>query len=433
MPESVALSTDSSVSADSAAASPLPALPTTTLQFAWWAISSVPFVVWFGIGLAFLWVHNLYVNQGRLLYHPSPPGLPFKRTSDNPPPYNSPGAAVWGNGGLSWAEVRLRAADGMRLHGWFVRARPPPELTPESAAARFSRGAPTVVFFHANAGNLGLRMPNVAVLALHARVNVFIFDYRGYGDSEGSEAEISEPGLTADGVAALRSALSRSEVDPDRVFLFGRSLGGAVALAALAAAPAADRAAVAGVILENTFTSIADMVDVVLPSIAWLKPLILRIRWDSTVAIAGVTQPLLFISGEADALVPQRMMRRLHDLATVAADREFYSVPGGEHNDSFTKGGAEYILRVLNFMRRALERRGLQLYDFERMVEGVDPATESLASAGSGDAAVPRERLGVAAIDATSGAAALLPLPAAALGAGPDLLQALSPHGKAVA
>jgi len=130
-------------------------------------------------------------------------------------------------------------------------------------------------------------------------------------------------------VAALRAALSRADVDARRVFLFGRSLGGAVALAALAAAAPAERAAVAGVVLENTFSSISDMVDHVMPAIAWLKPLVLRIRWDSAAAIARVEAPLLLISGDADRLVPQSMMRRLQAAAVAAADVEFYSVAVG--------------------------------------------------------------------------------------------------------
>jgi len=428
-----------------AAAASLPAsLPSSWLSSLAGLAWRVPTMVWFGALLVAVWLHNLYVNQGAMLYHPAPPGLPFKRTSSNPPPYHSPGAAAWG-GGLSYAVLSLRAADGVRLHGWFVRARAPPGLAPPAAAARFARGAPTLVFYHANAGNLGLRLPNVAVLALQARVNVLIFDYRGYGDSD--DAVIDEPGLTADGVAALRAALARADADPARVFLFGRSLGGAVALAALAAAPAADRAAVAGVILENTFTSIADMVDHVLPAIAWLKPLILRIRWDSLAAVPAVAAPVLFISGDRDALVPQRMMRRLHDAAAAAPLREFYSVPGGEHNDSFQKGGAEYVLRLLAFMTRALQRRGLDLYNYEAMVAGAGaggddehaadsvrtpPAAagadaDTAAAAAATDAAVPRE---AAAVDAAGRIAAPAlppppPPPPAALGTAPALAQAL--------
>lgn len=140
-------------------------------------LSRVPWAVWLALASAFWFVHNLYVNQGKILYHPHPPGLPSKGTRGNPPPYNSPGAAAWG-GGLSWSELSLTAADGVRLHAWLVRARPPPTL-PRGIADAFSAGAPTLVFFHANAGNLGLRLPNVAVLAIKARVNVLIFDYRG--------------------------------------------------------------------------------------------------------------------------------------------------------------------------------------------------------------------------------------------------------------
>ena len=175
--------------------------------------------------------------------------------------------------GLRHDEVWLRADDGVRLHAWLV-------LQPAEAAAT----APTLIFFHGNAGNLGFRLPNIKALYYTARCNIFIIDYRGYGNSGG---EPSEAGLIADGQAALdylrtrRSPSGGSEgqsaVDPARLHLFGRSLGGAVALhlAALdaeqherqsaAAAQSGSASAplsppLAGVIVENTFASLADMV-----------------------------------------------------------------------------------------------------------------------------------------------------------------------------
>lgn len=201
-----------------------------------------------GVVLLSMFLFNLYKRQESLLYYPIVPGLPYKTTSSNPPPFNSP--AGWG---LRYDELNLETADGTRIHGWFVYA--------DGEVAK----APTVVFFHANAGNMGFRLPNVAMYAQACVSNVLIFDYRGYGDSEGSP---TEAGLELDAEAVMRYLDAKPDIDHRKVFFFGRSLGGAVAVrAATNLRRPEDK--LAGIILENTFTSIGDMVDHVMP---WLSP-----------------------------------------------------------------------------------------------------------------------------------------------------------------
>jgi fermentation-respiration switch protein FrsA (DUF1100 family) len=156
-----------------------------------WVFSSTPTLVWAGLFMFGAFLYNLHKNQNALLYHPVLPGAPqFRRTSDNPPPYSSP--ADWG---MPFEDVYMTTADRVRIHAWLVKA--PPSLDHASA--------PTVVFFHANAGNLGFRLPNLKVLHDAVKVNVLIFDYRGYGNSEGTP---DEPGLQLDGdvSAAARAA-----------------------------------------------------------------------------------------------------------------------------------------------------------------------------------------------------------------------------------
>lgn len=95
---------------------------------------------------------------------------------------------------------------------------------------------------------MGFRLPNVAMLARAMPANVLIFDYRGYGNSEGTP---TEGGLTLDIDAVMLHVSQRTDIDKRRVFLFGRSLGGAVAVRGAANQVHPERA-VAGVILENT-------------------------------------------------------------------------------------------------------------------------------------------------------------------------------------
>ena len=126
---------------------------------------------------------------------------------------------------------------------------------------------PNLIFFHGNAGNIGSRLPNIDLLVKRLNCNVLILAYRGYGHSEGKP---SEKGLQLDAEATLEYALNREDIDNDRIFVFGRSLGGAVA-----AQLAQNKGnSIKGIILENTFTSIADLVDVLMPFVAVFKSII---------------------------------------------------------------------------------------------------------------------------------------------------------------
>lgn len=98
-----------------------------------------------------------------------------------------------------------------------------------------------------------------------------------------------------------------------------------------------------GVILENTFLSISAMVDKIMPFfIRIFKPLVLRIKWNSDEAIPQLQCPILFISGDSDELVPPQHMKQLHDLAVNSQHKDFYTVFGGQHNDTWEKGGKDY-------------------------------------------------------------------------------------------
>ena len=192
---------------------PEPTPPLTPAGMVWSLLRRIPIAVWFGIALVGWYVINLYRNQNALLYHPVVPGLPFRAPHANPPPYDSP--ATWG---MAFDDVYITTADSVKLHGWFVR----PAHGIDSATA------PTVVFFHGNAGNVGFRLPNIDMFANQLRVNVLIFDYRGYGNSD--DAVIDEEGLKRDGEAVAAYIASRTDIDRRKVLLFGRSLGGAVAV-----------------------------------------------------------------------------------------------------------------------------------------------------------------------------------------------------------
>ena len=114
---------------------------------------------------------------------------------------------------MEYRDIWITTKDKVRLHAWFVKANPNPKL------------CRTLIFFHGNAGNVGARLPNIEVLVKNLKTNVLILAYRGYGDSEGKP---SEEGLKLDAEAVLEFALNDSEIDSDRIFVFGRSLGASV-------------------------------------------------------------------------------------------------------------------------------------------------------------------------------------------------------------
>ena len=223
--------------------------------------------------------------------------------------------------GLDGEEIWLESEDGVRLHAFFVSATDP--------------GGRAILFLHGNAGNASHRLPNAARLA-ELRADVLVLDYRGYGLSEGRPAEA---GLYADARAALTWLRDERGFPEQRIVLFGRSLGGAVAVDL-----AQDRA-LGGVILESTFASGAAVANEIFPlPLGWL----VRARWNSSEKIARTRAPLLFIHGEQDRIIPIALGRRLYEAAP--EPKSFEALPRAGHNDTVERGGRPYFARIARFL-----------------------------------------------------------------------------------
>jgi fermentation-respiration switch protein FrsA (DUF1100 family) len=212
----------------------------------------------------------------------------------------------------------VRFGDDDRLHGIFV---PGPRRAPDALP-------PTLIFFHGNGGNLSHRGPLIARMRADLGVNVFIFDYQGYGQSRGRP---SEQATAADARAALSYLHSRPDVDPARIVYYGESLGGAVAISLAAESPPA------GMVIQSSFTSIADMTRRLYPALGFLLPFA-SMRYDSLRTISNLSVPLLFVHGGADTLVPPEHGQRLFDAAN--EPKRLLVVPSANHNDIFIHGGA---------------------------------------------------------------------------------------------
>ena len=222
--------------------------------------------------------------------------------------------------GIAGDDVYLETEDGVRIHAFYLPA-------PASDIA--------LLFLHGNAGNASHRLPNAAEL-VRLGCSVLLLDYRGYGLSDGRP---SEAGAYADARAGLGHLIDQRGFPTDRVVVFGRSLGGAIAVDL-----ARDRE-LAGVILESTFTSVADIARGV------GGPLLGALaghRFDSASKIARIRAPLLFFHGDRDEVVDYALGRRLFDAAP--EPKSFETISGAGHNNTTQVGGRPYFERIRRFL-----------------------------------------------------------------------------------
>lgn len=211
--------------------------------------------------------------------------------------------------GLPFEDVRLAAEDGVYLHAWYVPG----------------RRAVTLLWCHGNAGNISHRLDNLRRLRERLGIGVLLFDYRGYGESEGTPSELG----TYRDARAFRGWLRRRS-PPDPVIYFGRSLGAGVATTLAVEDPPAV------LIAETPFTSVRAMANATLPGVGYL----FRTRYDTLGQIRQVRAPVLVLHGDADEVVPFA-----HGRAIFAAARDpkvFVKIPGARHNDTYVVGGERY-------------------------------------------------------------------------------------------
>lgn len=227
--------------------------------------------------------------------------------------------------GLSFEDLTLTTDDGLGIAAWYV---------PRNEA----KG--TVIFCHGNAGNMADRlfiMQFFHKLGYH----VFIFDYRGYGRSEGQP---EEEGTYLDALAAWRFVQETKNEPPSRIVIVGRSLGGAVAIdLALRHPPAA-------LVVEATFTSLTDVGRFHYPllPVRWL----LRYRYESIDKVSRLDCPKQFYHGRDDTLIPLENGRKLFEAA--AEPKEFIETPGG-HNSAGFAWSSEYTERLAMFLDEAIQ------------------------------------------------------------------------------
>lgn len=189
-----------------------------------------------------------------------------------------------------YQEVRLETEDGKTIAAWFC-----------PAPAR--RG--TVLYSHGNGGNIGTRLPMIRALVALG-LDVFVYDYHGYGDSEGKP---SETRTYRDARAAWDWLTQERGIPPTEIVIWGRSLGGAVSVW-LATRPDVDPA---GVVLESTYTSLVEVAEHLHPRLP--VGAFLRYDYESAERIPELRAPLLYAHSPDDEVVPYPLGRALYDAA----------------------------------------------------------------------------------------------------------------------
>jgi len=224
--------------------------------------------------------------------------------------------------GRPFEDVRFKTSDHLTLHGWFF-----------PADAHSARAKSAMLVCHGNTGNIGDRLDFCAAL-LETGVSVFLFDYRGFGNSQGRP---SEEGTYLDAQAAY-GWLRQKEFSPDRIIAFGESLGGGIA------SELARRERLAGIVLQNTFCSIPEVGAELYPwlPIKWIS----TIKYDTCSRLPELHLPVLVMHSRGDAYI--RFHHAQKNFACANHPKMFWEI-AGKHGDpladrvSFVKGMEKFL------------------------------------------------------------------------------------------
>lgn len=213
-------------------------------------------------------------------------------------------------------DVWFESADGTCLNGWYAAASQPRAV---------------VLFMHGNAGNITDLRPVLRVFRDRLNCSILVFDYRGYGRSDGHP---SEPGVCADARAARSWLAKKTSVPETAIVLVGHSLGGGVAV------DLAAREGARGLVLQSTFSTLPDAAQSHVPVRS-----LMHMKFDSMSKISHYHGPLLQSHGDADRVIPYALGCKL--FAAANEPKEFITIAGGGHSDLLT---ADYVAALDHFL-----------------------------------------------------------------------------------
>jgi len=230
--------------------------------------------------------------------------------------------------GIPYENIYFFAEDGIKLNGWYI---------PSDSA----RGV--ILFCHGNAGNISHRLESIKLFS-RLKMSVFIFDYRGFGRSEGKPGE---KGTYIDAEAAWTFLIDSKNINPRSIVVFGESLGGAIA------ADLATKKPIGGLIIESTFTSISDLGSEIYPFLP--VRLLSRYKYDTLEKIKTIRCPKLLIHSRGDEMIPFNHGRKLFEAAL--EPKEFLEMTG-THNEGFSTASGKYESRIDSFLNRIFQISG---------------------------------------------------------------------------
>lgn len=258
----------------------------------------------------------LFIQQPRFIFFPS------SVIQETPESFNLPYKEVW-------LPVSLKSGKVEHIHGWWFKANQP--------------NTKVLLYLHGNAANIGANVGH-AKRFYKLGFSVLLIDYRGYGRSEG--AFPNEMSVYQDASTAWNYLVQQQNISPNQIFIYGHSLGGAVAIDLAVKQPQA-----AGLIVESTFTSIRDMA--ANRNMFWMFPidLILTERFESIKKISQLKIPVLFNHGTADSTVPFFMSQKLYAMAS--EPKKLILIPGAGHNNLAIVAGQKYFQWIESFVKQA--------------------------------------------------------------------------------
>ncbi|WP_341527281.1 alpha/beta fold hydrolase [Nostoc sp. UHCC 0302] len=227
-----------------------------------------------------------------------------------------------------WLPVPVKTGKVEHIHGWWIKAKQP--------------NAKTLLYLHGNGINIGANIAHTNRF-YQLGFSVLLIDYRGYGRSQGIFP--NEKRVYQDAATAWKYLVQQRQIPAKQIFIYGHSLGGAIAIDLAVKYPDA-----AGLIVESSFTSIRDLVTY--QNIFWMFPvdLILTQRFESIKKVPELKMPVLFIHGAVDSTVPAFMSEKLY--AKAIAPKQLFLVSGANHNDTAVVGGLQYVQKIESFIQQ---------------------------------------------------------------------------------
>ena len=252
----------------------------------------------------------VYLMQSRMIFYPDISGRNLIATPENI--------------GLTYQDVEFVSEDNIKLHGWFIPN--------ENAKA-------TVLFFHGNAGNISHRLESISIFH-RLGLNVFIIDYRGYGQSEGKP---TEKGTYRDADAAWSYLNQTKGISAKQIIIFGRSLGASIA------SKLASKHTPAALIIESGFTSVPAMGQRFYPflPVRWLT----YFKYDTKEYVKNISCPVLVAHSKNDEIIPYDEGREIFEAAL--EPKQFLEMQGG-HNDGFLVSGTSYVEGLRSFINTVI-------------------------------------------------------------------------------